>query len=376
LENHLQSYDISCTSPSLNPFVRKWREQNRGVLGYLCNVPKEIIYAAGLLPFRLLGDTKPLKEAYAHFPSVFCHYSRSLVDLGIQGDFQHLDGIISINMCDTIVHLANAMQTSLDVPCFYFINRPHDNGVPAAHAFFRQEINKFKQFLETHTGKSITDLSLARSIRAYNQNRSLLKELYALRGEGDTPLLPGIAVNTIAYVSQVMPPDDNIQLLSGIIDDVCKQSKPTASKRPRIHISGSMLQDLSLISLVEKCGGIVVSDDLCSGLRLFWEQVNENGDPLDSLTDYYLNKMPCPAMHSKGIEEQRLADIIRLVRHYRADGVVFCLQKYCDTHQFDLPYLESCLKKEGIPVLNLEVDGAINPEQLRTRLQAFIEILS
>lgn len=375
MEKLLKAYDLSFTSPGSNPYVREWRSQNRGVLGYLCNVPKELIYAAGLLPIRLLGNTNPLKEAYAHFPSVFCHYSRSLMELGLRGDYHQLDGIISINMCDTIVHLSNAMQTTIEAPCFYFINRPHDSGVPAALTFFRKEMDKFKQFLEQLTGNAITRGSLAHAISAYNQNRVLLKELYNLRREGAMPILSSMVVNKITYVSQVIPPEVNTRLLSGIIEACDVQGNTQGRPRPRIHVSGSMLQDLSLINIIEECGGTVVSDDLCSGLRLFWELIDENKDPMESLTGYYLNKISCPVMHTKGIEDRRLADICQMIEYFKADGVVFCLQKYCDPHQFDLPYLESCLKFKGIPVLNLEVERAVDPEQLRTRLQAFIEML-
>jgi benzoyl-CoA reductase subunit C len=374
LDSLLQSYSLAYTSPAANPFVREWREGGGGVVGYLCNVPKEMIYAAGMLPIRLLGNTDPLKDAYSHFPTVFCHFARSLMEVGIGGDYRDLDGIVSINMCDAGVHISNAMQTTFGHP-FHFVNRPHDTGLPSAYDFFRQEINKFKLFLEKLAGRAITPESLAGAIRLYNENRALLKELYALRGEGDAPLLTGPAVSRLTYVSQVLPPDVNIRLLSGIIGSVRGSGSPQGGAGPRIHVSGSIMQDLTLYSLVEECGGMIVSDDLCSGLRLFRDTIPEGGDPMEAVTGYYLEKAPCPVMHTKGVEEQRLADIMHLTQRYRAAGVIFCLQKYCDPHQFDLPFLESSLRQAGIPVLTLEVDRAISPEQLRTRLQAFMEIL-
>lgn len=336
---------------------------------------KPAFYAGGMLPVRLLGNTEPIKEAYIHFPTVFCHYARSLMELGLRGDYRLLDGVVSVNMCDTVVHISNGMQTVLNLPNFYFVNRPHDAGIPSAYAFFRQELTKFKEFLEELSGQNITTESLLKAIRLYNQTRNLLQKLNELRGQRDIPLLSGAVVNNIIYVSQVLPPEVNLQLLTSLVEASATQQKPQREKGPRIHVSGSILQDLSFCRMIEECGGMVVSDDLCSGTRFFRNQVSEQGDPLEALTEYYLAQMTCPVMHSKGCEEQKFTDILQMVQENRADGVVFCLQKYCDMHQFESPYLESRLKKAGIPVLCLEVDQGISPEQTRIRLQAFFEML-
>ncbi len=375
LEKLLKQFDLSYASPVKNPYIQKWREQGGGVFGYLCNVPKEIIFAAGLFPVRLLGTTETLLEADVYFPAIFCHYSRSLVEVWLRGEHQLLLGVASINMCDTIVHVSNALQSSLKENPLYFINRPHDSGAKGVHAFFWHELSKFKKYLEGLIGGEITSEALRRSIQVYNKNRIMLKEIYNLRGKPEFPLLTGAAVNTLALISQVIPPEVNSQLLSRIIELTRKQAKPIVHKGPRIHVSGSILQDLSFFSLVEQCGGIVVSDDLCSGSRHFSELVPETGDPLEELTDFYLKKISCPVIHEKGIEERRLAEILSIVQEYRADEVIFCIPKYCDSHQLDLPYLKESLQEFGIPVLTLEVDRLTASEQIRARISAFFEIL-
>jgi benzoyl-CoA reductase subunit C len=375
LEKLLQQFDLAYSSPVRNPFIQKWREQGGGVFGYLCNVPKEIIFAAGLFPVRLLGTTDTLIEADVYFPAIFCHYARSLLEAGARGEHQLLLGAASINMCDTVVHASNALLSTFKGNSYYFINRPHDSGAKGAYTFFLTELSKFREHLEGLTGCKITSEALHQSIQVYNQNRLMLKKIYDLRGKPEFPLLTGAAVTRIAYISQILPPEVNRQLLDRIIELTNEQAKPIVHQGPRIHVSGSILQDLSFFSLVEQCGGMVVSDDLCSGSRHFFELVPETGDPMEQLTNYYLNNVSCPVMHEKGIEERRLAEILAMVKEYRVDGVIFCIQKYCDSHQLDLPYLIECLQKAGIPVLALELDRLTASEQIRSRLSAFFEIL-
>ena len=50
--------------------------------------------------------------------------------------------------------------------------------------------------------------------------------------------------------------------------------------------------------------------------------------------------------------------------------------KFCSTNLLDFPSLEKELKNQGIPVLFLEGErDLVNLSQLKTRIQAFIEML-
>jgi len=65
------------------------------------------------------------------------------------------------------------------------------------------------------------------------------------------------------------------------------------------------------------------------------------------------------------------------VKDSGAKGVLFFHFRYCDPHAFDYPWLKSMLDSEGIPSMRLEIEhGAVSLQQLRTRVEAFIETLS
>ena len=73
--------------------------------------------------------------------------------------------------------------------------------------------------------------------------------------------------------------------------------------------------------------------------------------------------------------ELRLGHIAKYAEEWKADGCIFYVIRYCDSHGFDIPDARDLLKSRGIPVLVLEGDYTLMKEQLKTRIQAFLEML-
>ena len=55
-------------------YARQWKERTGGkVIGYLCTyVPEEVIYAAGMLPVRIMPSHQPQDVTEPHIFSMFC----------------------------------------------------------------------------------------------------------------------------------------------------------------------------------------------------------------------------------------------------------------------------------------------------------------
>ena len=125
--------------------------------------------------------------------------------------------------------------------------------------------------------------------------------------------------------------------------------------------------------MVDELGAHVAGDDLCSGLRHFWGTVGSESSPLEALADYYLRRPPCPTkLHPAHDPGRHLVD---QARQARADGVVFVLPKFCEPHAFEHALVLPALERAGLPYLVLEMEQVPSIEALRTRLQAFLEIL-
>ena len=73
----------------------------------------------------------------------------------------------------------------------------------------------------------------------------------------------------------------------------------------------------------------------------------------------------------------RIDDILRMVDEYQVDGVIDCSLMFCCLYDTEKRAVAEALKEKNIPVLSLETDYTdTDAEQLRTRIGAFVEMLS
>ena len=147
-----------------------------------------------------------------------------------------------------------------------------------------------------------------------------------------------------------------------------------APDAPRLIVVGAHLDDTSLYEAISEAGGHVVDDLLDLGHLHYSGLADKDGDPLEALADSYLAQMPIAA---KTHPSRRRDDaLLELVRARAADGVVLAPQKFCEPHGFDYVTIKNALDRAGVPHLLVELEQAQVTGQMRTRLQAFMEMLS
>ena len=147
---------------------------------------------------------------------------------------------------------------------------------------------------------------------------------------------------------------------------------------PRILISGSpmAIPNWKLHHLIESAGAVVVCEESCIGTRAFSDLVDESGKTLDTqlknISDRYMN-IHCACFTPN---DERLDDVVRLAKEYKADGVIHYNLQFCHTYANEAVKMEKTLEKAGIPLLRIETDYSDEDAgQLRTRIDAFLEML-
>ena len=150
-------------------------------------------------------------------------------------------------------------------------------------------------------------------------------------------------------------------------------------KAPRIMLTGTPLAipNWKIHNIIESSGAVVVCEENCTGTRYFAHEVKEDNQSMEeaiaSLTERYMSNINCACFTPN---EGRVEDIIRLAKEYNVDGVIDLNLKFCNLYDTEGYFVERALKEAGIPVLGLETDYTDNDaEQLRTRIEAFLEII-
>jgi len=360
-------------STPFNSAVKTWKEQGNKVIGFLCSyVPEEILYAAGILPYRIraTGCTKRV-QGDVWMSSFSCSFARSCLEFALDGTYDFLDGLIASDSCGQAHRLYDNWRFNARRPFMHFLTVPHKNS-ESAISWYRDEMVNLKDSLEKFFGIVITRESLEKAIKTYNETRRLLRELYEFR-RSESPPVSGFQSQSLILAAMSMPKDQYNDHLRGYLGKL-RGGKPTTNYRARLMIIGSALDDPTFIKIIEDQGGLVVTDALCFGSRYFWEQVEIKDDLMFSLAKSYLARANCPRMMD---QHDAIFEFIKdMVQRFKVDGIIYQKMQFCDLWGGESLFLEKKLKDERIPFLALQREHiTTNKAQIATRIEAFIEMI-
>lgn len=364
---------IDAFADSLKLYTEHLREASRGgkkILGYFCTyTPVEMLHAAGFLPVRIMGSAHPVSDADNLVPNFVCPYMRSALEKAITGQYDYLTGIVDGYTCDVACGFVKIWELHVPGEIFHTVPLPYGD-TPEARTFFRAEMDELTRRL-TDAGGRFSEDALDESLQLYNELRGKVLDLYRLRYEDRLPLCAE-EFSTVIQAGFVTPPEQYLSMLTELTSQM-ERVEALRLDGIRVLVSGSLIENPRILHIVEEAGGRIVADDLCTGLRAFAPREGEGGTPLDRLVDRYVNRFPCPA-RSRARERGPL--LIELMERSKARAVLFLFQKFCTPHLADHPMLVEDLKNAGIPSIAIELDEtSIQEGQIRTRIQAFLEML-
>jgi len=326
-----------------------------------------------MLPITLLGTEEPVSLAYKHLQTYICHLVQSNFELSLAGKLDFLDGIVFPGICDSVTCISDIWRRHHPYPFHHNIVVPERMDSLSSKHYLMEEFTGLKTHLEEFSSNKISVRSLRESIAIYNGDRALLSRLYQLR-RADPSLFRARDVATIVMASMLMPKEEHIELLSQLLK-CAPQAGQQANSKVKIVVSGYLCEgpELEVLDLIEGVGGVIADDDLYVGTRYFSTLVDEMLPPLEALVERYIKDVPCPTKYNPARD---WADyLLSIVRRSEAKGVIIMMMKYCEPPGFDYPYLKARLTAKGIPHLFLEIEPPLSLERIKTRLQAFMEIL-
>ncbi|MGD9031868.1 MAG: 2-hydroxyacyl-CoA dehydratase family protein [Desulfobacteraceae bacterium] len=334
-------------------------------------VPEELIYAAGLHPVRIspyYEDSITVGDSYLQI--YLCSILRADWDQIIKGKYSFLDGAIIPRSCEAITFLYQTWKRHNPYPFIDYINVPwkrSDNAI----SFFAKELGRVKKNLEAFTGNEISEDSLLNAIRVYNRNRELLRKVYDLR-KVEAPPISGSEAIHVVMSSLLFDKEEHNGLLEQLLKELAKRpQRPKADIR--LLISGGCVIDLRMWELIESLGASIVADDVNNGSRSFWHSVEETEkEPLEALARAYAT-VPCAFNTSI---TDRFKFVGEMITECKVHGVIFAMNKNCESEKFVYPELDKKIRERfNLSTLNIETDYLMNLVPLRTRVEAFIEML-
>jgi benzoyl-CoA reductase/2-hydroxyglutaryl-CoA dehydratase subunit BcrC/BadD/HgdB len=365
--------------------VKELREHARTggkvVATYCVFVPEELVWAAGGIPVGLCAGTQfsvPMAELV--LPRNTCALIKSSFGFKLGRVCPYVQAshlIVGETTCDGKKKMFEILNQYQPVYVMEVPNKKTERSRQLWHG----EVLAFKEVVEKLTGNQINAENLGQAIDLVNERRLGLQRLYNLRKKIPAP----ISGKDALLATQVSFYDDakrDTQMLNALCDELDKRVTAgqgvAPAKAPRILISGSpmAIPNWKLHHLIESAGAVVVCEESCTGTRFFSDLVKPTAKNLDAqlkaVSDRYMN-IHCACFTPN---EERLDDIVRLAKEYKADGVVHYNLQFCHTYANEAFNVEKRLEKEGIPLLRVETDYSDEDAgQLKTRIEAFLEMI-
>ncbi|MFX0077210.1 MAG: 2-hydroxyacyl-CoA dehydratase subunit D, partial [Candidatus Hermodarchaeota archaeon] len=331
-----------------------------GIFDSGVETPEEIIMAAGFVPYRLFGDPNiEPDKANEHIPPTHCVWTRNLLEQAIIGLDKDIVGIICTHGCDRTNREFDIWLECINLD---FMFSPRKRGDIALN-FFIDDIKEMITQLENKFNVKITPDKIKDAIKKMNEIRSLLKEISEYR---NNMILKTSEFHALIKIAQQEDKDKVLEILKSKLDELKVRNPFNEKELKKVLLTGSDIDDTEFIKYLEDLGFHVIIDDLPIGTKYFWNNVNEQGDPIEALANYHLTK---PIYSTKFPSYERFNVLKQLVEQYKVDGVLNIAQKFCEPMLYDHPYMNKMFKEKlKIPYLFVEMTYSRESyKQLSTR---------
>ena len=336
--------------------AREWKAAvpGRKVVGYMpIYVPRELIHAAGMLPLGIVGGGDQLEVIHgdAYYQSYICRIPRSTIELGVSGRLDFVDAMLFPSICDVIRNLSGMWKMMFPQVYVRYFDVPQNYKDDIGGNYYVHELGELIDDLGNLRGKPITDDELRESIAVYNENRRLVRELYALRAQRPW-LVPAAEAYLIIRAGLVLPVEEHSRLLRTYLAATAAEERPRRDNC-RIVLTGVFCEQppLNLIKSLELAGCYVVDDDLLLITRWLTADVPVEGNPLQNLANAFLHQSESTAAKYEPDLKEKGQHLVRAVKRTGAEGVIFACPSFCDPALLDRPMLQHVLKAADIPYI-------------------------
>jgi benzoyl-CoA reductase/2-hydroxyglutaryl-CoA dehydratase subunit BcrC/BadD/HgdB len=380
--------------------ARRARAQGAGLVAWHWAVcPAEVLRAFGLYTFMVeyqagylaaKDQVVPyLEEAEARgFPRDACSLHKTCLGhslLGEEPTMPNPDFLLATTSCDSTAKALFSLADHFRVP-YYLLDIPWNVRVGEGpqvleHGvrYYAAQLQELIGRLEELTGRPLPEGALAETFHQAARLYALWGEINEMRravpcpmgGSDDTAVL-GVLMNFpgtpegVAYMER---------LRDEVRERVSRGQGVVPEERHRLLWLGpSVMYDMALFNYFEAQGAVLVKcelDFLYSGL---YGGALDPANPLESMARKQIAHL------YNGLSENRVELVRRLVRDYRADGIIFYCSWFCRLLGGNQRAIKQAMSQEfGVPLLVIDGD-CVDPrsyarEQVTSSVENFLEML-
>ncbi|UCH61162.1 MAG: 2-hydroxyacyl-CoA dehydratase [Anaerolineales bacterium] len=353
------------------PTVQRWRESGGKVIGHFqVYFPEEIAHAAGALPFKLRGAPVEPRHADSRFGSYLCSIIKSSLELVLSHNIE-LDMFVTHPICDAARNLAAIWGRNFSYPC-QILYLPQNANSSYAAQYLSEEYARLLKDIEVVVDRKVSADDLRHSMSVFNENRSLIRELYTLKREKPW-LCSADEAYTLLAIGGLIPREEHNQLLKTVLP-MLKSRANKQQDRIRVVFEGGFCEQppLDMIRMLGK-SCYVVDDDLLIGLRYILEDVSLEGDPLFNLAHAYLEKSTySPVQHDLRKPKEKM--LLERIKNAGAEAAIVTAAKMCEPGLEEQVAYTRTLDELGTPYFISEFEENMTSfDHIEIQLETFVE---
>ncbi|AOT69245.1 double-cubane-cluster-containing anaerobic reductase [Geosporobacter ferrireducens] len=361
--------------------VKEASEAGKKVVGMYCVFsPQEIALAADAIAVTLCGTKQePIEDAEKHLPRNLCPLIKSSYGFAITDKcpyFYFSDVLLAETTCDGKKKMYELMGK---IKPMHIMNLPQTSQGEDALEAWKNEMVKFKNYLEEKFQVEITEEKLKDAVKLMNRERRAMRKLHQLNAHKPAPLtgmdmmlaqwLKGFNIDKEAGIEIIE------RLIAQVEEQIEKGISPFTADTPRILLTGCPIGSGSekVLKIIEEAGASVVALENCTGYKGLDVLVDEEKEPIQALAEKYL-ATPCSCMTPNN---GRLDLIERMAKEYQVDGIVDLTWQACHTYNIESYTVRQFAKEKlNLPFIQIETDYSDSDAgQLKVRLEAFLETI-
>ena len=243
----------------------------------------------------------------------------------------------------------------------------------ASVAYVEKQLREVAAKLGEITGQKLDEDRLKEAVRSSNRARRSHLELLELLKHCPAPWGDGQLVAFSINGPMFNGTEIKERLNQAFLKRIKKNIETGKLKREKHRLYWFAWLPTYANNLFDTLRESEVSVPLCETFRVFWDEIDEDR-PFEGLA------LKCLKNPFVGPVTRRTQGLERIVEEYNLDGAVLFATPACRQANAAYRHLKDSLEKLGLPFLMLDMDisdpRGYSPEQTRTRLEGFIELLA
>lgn len=368
-----------------NELVEQAKAEGQLCMGYTCfHIPEVLLNLDNCFSVRLRAPrTGSIDIATYYMSNYTCEFARALVERGIEGGFNFLDGLAGVDACSMMNRFYEHFEIlKMNEKPNFFVTHcdiPYKTADYSVRHYQKQMQVRLLDVMKKNYGVDISDEAIRKAVAEHNEVCKIISEISEMR-KADNPVITGYEFHILNLVSYTCPKAKILPYLKETLAELKKRKPdPKPAFRARVAVVGSEIDDPEFTKMIEEAGALVVADRYCFGSIPGREVIELTDDEpaLDQICRHYMEVAECARYieDKKVLQRRETAD--RIAREFKADGIIYEQMKYCDFWGFERALVSHIMTEEyGWPVLSIDrLYNAKGSGQLRTRFQAFVESL-